>query len=299
MTIPSERAAIGVATDVSGAAMAQDMDTVLLKRVTWGAVFAGIVVALVVQLLLNLLGLGVGLSTVGVHAADNPDAGSFSLAAAIWWIVAGIIASFVGGLVAGRMSGRPLRSTAGWHGVIAWAGTTLVIVWAVTASVGGLLGGAFNALGGAAGGVGSGATALIQSNQPFAQIQQDVQHETGVNDPKAASAAVMNYLKSSTTENPAAAQAARAQAVDDIARAANITPQDANTRLTEWEGQYEQAAAKARQAAEVTRKAVAQASIYGFIALVLGGIAGWLGGMVGTPAREVTVATVSASPYVP
>jgi hypothetical protein len=279
--------------------MAQDMDTVLLKRVTWGAVFAGIVVALVVQLLLNLLGLGVGLSTVGVHAADNPDAGSFSLAAAIWWIVAGIIAAFIGGLVAGRMSGRPLRSTAGWHGLIAWAGTTLVIAWAVAASVGGLLGGAFNTLGGVGAAAGGGATALVQSEQPFAAIQQDVQRATGVNDPKAASAAVMDYLKSATTEDPAEAQAARGEAVASLARAANITPEEANARLTNWEGQYKQVEAKARQAAEVTRKAVAQASIYGFIALVLGGIAGWIGGMVGTPVREVTVATVSASPYVP
>jgi hypothetical protein len=279
--------------------MAQDMDTVLLKRVTWGAVFAGIVVALVVQLLLNLLGLGVGLSTVGVHAADNPDAGSFSLAAAIWWIVAGIIAAFIGGLVAGRMSGRPLRSTAGWHGLIAWAGTTLVIAWAVAASVGGLLGGAFNTLGGVGAAAGDGATALVQSEHPFAAIQQDVQRATGVNDPRAASAAVMDYLKSATTEDPAEAQAARGEAVASLARAANITPEEANARLTNWEGQYKQVEAKARQAAEVTRKAVAQASIYGFIALVLGGIAGWIGGMVGTPVREVTVATVSASPYVP
>jgi hypothetical protein len=288
---------------MSGVAMARDLDTVLLKRVTWGAIFAGIVVALVIQILLNMLGLGIGLSTVGVNAADNPDAGSLSLAAAIWWIVAGIIAAFIGGLVAGRMSGRPLRSTAGWHGLITWAGTTLVVAWAVAASVGGLLGGAFNVLGTAVGGAGAaaggGAAALVQSSDPFASIRQDVQRATGVSDPKAAGAAVMNYLKSTTAENPGEAQAARTQAIDNIARAANITPEEANAHLTEWEAQYRQAEAKARQAAEVTRKAVAQASIYGFIALVLGGIAGWIGGMVGTPMREVTIATPPASPYVP
>jgi hypothetical protein len=298
MTIQSERAAVGVATDVSSAAMAQDIDTVLLKRVTWGAVFAGIVVALVVQLLLNLLGLGVGLSTVGVNAPDNPDAGSLSLAAAIWWIVAGIIAVFIGGLVAGRMSGRPLRSTAGWHGIITWAGTTLVIAWAVAASVGGLLGGAFNALGSATSSA-SAAAALAQPNDPFTHIQQDVQRATVINDPRVASAAVMDYLRSAVTESPADAQAARAQAVDNIARAANITPEEANARLTQWEGQYKQAEIKARDAAEVGRKAVAQASICAFIALVLGGIAGWIGGMLGTPTREVTVITAPASPYVP
>jgi hypothetical protein len=280
--------------------MAQDIDTVLLKRVTWGAVFAGIVVALVVQLMLNMLGLGIGLGAVGVNAPDNPDAASLSLVAALWWIAAGIIAAFLGGLVAGRMSGRPLRSTAGWHGIITWAGTTLVIAWAVAASVGGLLGGAFNAMGSGVGAAAHrGATALVQSQDPIDQIRQDVQGATRVNDPRAASAAVMSYLKSATTDNPAEAQAARARAVDSLARAANITPDEANARLTQWEARYKQAEIKARQAAEATRKAVAQASIYGFIALVLGGIAGWVGGMAGTPVREVTEATVSASPYVP
>ena len=32
-----------------------------LKRISWGAVFAGLVVALVVQLALSLLGLGLGI----------------------------------------------------------------------------------------------------------------------------------------------------------------------------------------------------------------------------------------------
>lgn len=270
----------------------------------WGAIIAGIVVTLVTQILLNMLGIGVGLSTVSLNAADNPDAGTFSLVAAAWWIAAGVIAAFVGGLVAGRLCGRPLRSTAGWHGLIAWAATTLIILWAVTASVGGLIGGAFSALGnvtaGAGAAAGGSATAMIQSNDPFSEIQQDVQRSTGVNDPKALSASVMNYLRSAASDDAAAAQAARQRAVDDLARASNITPEEANARLTNWENEYKQAAEKAKQAAEATRKVVAQASIYGFVALLLGALAGWFGGLAGTPTREITVvATRTTGAYVP
>ena len=37
---------------------AEDQRTILLNEIAWGAVLAGVVVALVTQLLLNMLGLG-------------------------------------------------------------------------------------------------------------------------------------------------------------------------------------------------------------------------------------------------
>lgn len=302
MTISSERAAADIAADASRATFAQDRDTVLLKRVGWGAVIAGIVVTLVAQVLLNMLGIGIGLSAFSVGAADNPAPESFPIAAALWWIISGILAAFIGGLVAGRLSGRPERSTGGWHGVITWAATTLIVLWAVTASIGGLLGSAFSALGGTTAGIGAaagGSAALIEGGDPFSGIRQDVQRATGVNDPKALSASVMHYLRSTTSEDPAAAQAARQRAVDDLARATNITPEEANARLANWETQYRQAAAQAKQAAEATRKVVAQASLYGFAALLLGALAGWLGGAAGAPVRRVTVVVAPPGAYVP
>jgi len=42
-----------------------------LKRISWGAIFAGAVVAVVLGLLLNLLGLGIGLSTFEVGNGDD------------------------------------------------------------------------------------------------------------------------------------------------------------------------------------------------------------------------------------
>ena len=38
----------------------EDARTVLLNRISWGAVLAGVVVGLVVQLILNMIGLGIG-----------------------------------------------------------------------------------------------------------------------------------------------------------------------------------------------------------------------------------------------
>ena len=43
---------------------AEDARTILINQISWGAVLAGVVVALTAQLLLNLLGVGIGLSTI-------------------------------------------------------------------------------------------------------------------------------------------------------------------------------------------------------------------------------------------
>ena len=59
---------------------AEDARTIMLNRVSWGAVLAGVVVALVTQLILNLLGIGIGAATLDPAAglAENPSASSFS-----------------------------------------------------------------------------------------------------------------------------------------------------------------------------------------------------------------------------
>jgi hypothetical protein len=135
--------------------VADDRRTNLLNRISWGAALAGVITALVVQILINMLGVGIGLSSMSAaDTANNPDASSFSTSAGIWYVVSGIVASFVGGAVAGRLCGSPHVNTARWHGFVAWATTTLVIFYLLTSAAGGLIGGAFNALGSTLSGVG-------------------------------------------------------------------------------------------------------------------------------------------------
>ena len=77
-----------------------DAHTIMINRVAWGAIFAGVVVALVVQVLLTMLGAGIGMATLDPASADNPAASTFSISAAIWWMISGIIAAFAGGYIA-------------------------------------------------------------------------------------------------------------------------------------------------------------------------------------------------------
>ena len=95
---------------------ADDIRTIMLNQVAWGAVFAGAAIALVMQIILNMIGLGVGLSTLDVAQGDTPSVGSISVSAGSWFVVSGILAAGLGGYIAGRLSGKASSSTTAYHG---------------------------------------------------------------------------------------------------------------------------------------------------------------------------------------
>ena len=97
----------------------------VVRRISWGAIIAGVVVVLVVQMALMLLGLAIGTATIDPAAADTPGAYALGVGGA-WWLATTAIAVFVGGWVAGRLAGMPSRTDGTLHGVITWAAATLV-----------------------------------------------------------------------------------------------------------------------------------------------------------------------------
>ena len=81
------------AAHMSPVTPAEDARTIILNKVSWGAVLAGVVLSLVLQLILNLLGVGIGAATLDPAGGDNPSASGFSIGAAIWWTLSGGIAA--------------------------------------------------------------------------------------------------------------------------------------------------------------------------------------------------------------
>ena len=284
----------GYATSGAGAAYGDEQRIFWLNRASWGAILAGLVVALVVQLVLNVLGVGIGLSTLDAKvAADNPDAGNAALMATIYVVATGIVASFIGGLAAGRLSGSGKASTAAWHGLTSWAVTTLVVAYLLTSVVGGAVGGTFSALGSVVGGVGKAAASAVGSATGATDgdaLTAKIKSLVNPNDQTAIQDDVTTYVRASISGDTKAADTSRDKAVNDVAKAANISPDDAKTRIDNLVNSTKQtiadAKAKAATAAEAARKATTQAALYGAAAMMLGAIAGALGGGVGRPSRE-------------
>lgn len=267
---------------------AEDARTILVNNVSWGAVFAGVAMALVTMLLLNMLGLGIGVSNITPSASDNPAAGTLSVAAGAWYVVSSLIAAFLGGYTAARMSGRAKGSTAAWHGLITWAMTTLVLLYLLTTAVGGLVGGALSTMTGAVSGIGqTAATAAgvgASSNaDPFSAIANQL--NASGNDTEAMKNAAVAAVKASVTGDQAQADQARDNAAQAIAKAQNISIDDARAKVAQYQQQYrqtvDQTKQKALQAADTAATVVSRGALFGFVALLFGALAGWFGGRSG------------------
>ncbi|WP_295856591.1 hypothetical protein [uncultured Xylophilus sp.] len=105
------------------------------SAISWGAVFAGFVLSLVVYLILSVLGTAIGASAIDPMGDRNPFAG-FGVATGVWAGVTTLIAIAVGGYFAGHLA----RAEGGLHGLLAWALTTLVTVYLVISATGSALG---------------------------------------------------------------------------------------------------------------------------------------------------------------
>ncbi|MCJ2036075.1 PhnA-like protein [Methylobacterium sp. J-068] len=278
---------------------ASDTRTVLLNQVSWGAIFAGAVTALVTQVILNMVGVGVGLSSVGPVAADNPAASTLSMSAGVWFIASGVVAALAGGFIAGRLSGKPIAGAAGLHGLVSWAVTTLVVLYLLTSAVGGIVGGAFSGVTSTLGGAGSlvggtvqtaaqaAAPSLSKISNPLDGIEQSVRQQAAGQDPQAAKDAAVAAIRALFTGDPAQKAQAENRAADALAKAQGIPVDQAKTQIQDYRKQYEEAVATAKQKAEVAavaaKSAATQGAFYGALALILGALAGFLGGRIGAP----------------
>ena len=94
---------------------------------TWSAVLAAVFASLVVQILLTMLGFGIGLLAIDIPTASSAPAGA-GWAAFVWWAVSGIIAAFVGGAVAAANSPDQTGLGRVGHALAAWSVATVVVV---------------------------------------------------------------------------------------------------------------------------------------------------------------------------
>lgn len=127
-------------------------------RLSWGAIFAGFVIATVLQMALSLLGVGLGF--LGWDPGDPLS--NLGIGAGIWFALTAIITMFIGAMTTGRLAGVLTRGDGALHGVVMWALSTLLAIYLVYSGATYVLGGVFGFLGNAVtstvGAVATGAT---------------------------------------------------------------------------------------------------------------------------------------------
>ena len=232
----------------------------LVRRISWGAVFAGAVVALATQLLLGMLGLGIGASTINPTTEQNP-ANGLGTGAAIWFTISTLLSLFAGGMVAGRLAGMPLRADGMLHGLVVWGTSTLLTFYLLTTAIGGIIGGTASILGKGLSVAGQGA---------------------------ATAATAAGNAASSNPDAVGQAQGKLGQ-----------LQTEAQDKIGQLKGQAQANApeieTKARQAGEATASGVSKAALATFVILLLGAIAAAIGGGRAAP-HDLTVARGTARP---
>jgi hypothetical protein len=116
------------------------------KRFSWQPVAAGIAAALAVQVVLGLIGLGVGFA---VNPTPNtlPWHETPTIGALMWAGVSLLTAMFYGGFIAARLTKSTCHHEGVLSGIVTWAGTVLVILFLLANSYGSFLGGASQIMG--------------------------------------------------------------------------------------------------------------------------------------------------------
>ncbi len=262
------------------------------RRISWGAIFAGVVIAVAVQLVMGILGTGIGLSMVDPVQGSTPGAAGFGIGAGLYWLITTVVALGAGGYAAARVSGVTEKFDALVHGLVVWGVTLLLTMYLLTSAVGGIIGGAFRTVGAVAGAAGSTVGAAAPKVAQVAGVDQnDVQAEAAKYltetpadpaqmTPEQAQKEIAKQLPAMARGGADGARA-EARVVDIVAAQRKISRDQAQAQVNQAKAEFVQtkneAVAKAKQAADAAAGAGAKTSFLLVLALLVGAGASALG----------------------
>ena len=253
--------------------------------VSWAAVIAGAFVTAALSLILLSLGTGLGLSSVSPWSNEGASASAISKAAIFWLILMQIIASAMGGYLAGRLRTKwanthtdevYFRDTA--HGFLAWA-VALVITASLLASA------ATSMLGGRAHSgrtdLQTEAAAVSSSNQYFVDALFRSERPTIDRNDVATRGEASRILANALSEGNFP-QDDKAYLTQLVATKTGLNQSDAEKRVDEI-------VAQERQAADTARRALAHLSLWTFLALLIGAFCASYAATIGGRQRDRVV----------
>ena len=269
-------------------------------RLSWGSIFAGVVIAVAVQLVLGILGTGIGLTMVDPVEGTTPGATGFGIGAGLYWLVTTVIALGAGGYAAARVAGVHERFDALVHGRVVWGVTLILTLYLLTSAVGGIIGGAFRTVGAVAGAAGSSVAAAAPKVASIANVDQgDVRSEVAAyltdapTDP--AQMTSEQAQKEIAKQLPALARGgtdgreAESRIVDIVAAQRKISRPEAQAQVTRAKQQFAQskteAVETAKSATDSAAGAAAGTSFVIVLALLIGAIAAGAGATAATRRR--------------
>ncbi|MDD1979210.1 hypothetical protein [Pseudomonas tussilaginis] len=243
--------------------------------VSWAAIFAGAAAAAALSLILVILGAGLGFAATSPWADEGASAEVLGISTIIWLLLTQILASGLGGYIAGRLRVKwanlhgdevYFRDTA--HGFLAWAVATLAAAMLIVGSAGGLLSAgaktgvnemaAVSSVAATPDPMGYFVDSLFRSDRPVS-VSED-----------AANAVAGRILARTIAQGGALGEADRAYLAQLVAQRIDVSQAEAEGRVDQVFAQVQQAKVQAQQAADTAAKAAAWTALWTFIALLCG-----------------------------
>ncbi len=283
------------------------------SAVSWGAIFAGAAAAASLSLILLILGTGLGFSAVSPWSQKGISGGGLGISTIVWLTLTQVIASGLGGYLAGRLRTRWLathqdevyfRDTA--HGFLAWAIASLATAALLTSVIGSITGAGLQAGASVTGAAAAAGASAIKSE--MAKPDADSSYTGYFMDSlfRATPGAGPSIPAGTTTGESAGTRSSGSSqqlseltrifmntlrtgpmAQEDVAYAGQIvaqrtglSQQDAERRVSDvyarMQSRLTAAQNAAREAADTARKAAAIAALWLFVSLLAGAfVASW------------------------
>ena len=277
----------------------------LPPRVSWGAIMAGAVIAVMIGLMLNILGTAIGVTAVDAVEGGTPDASTFGIGAAVWLLLATLIGLGVGAYAAARLSGTADKTDAALHGVGVWAIGFLISAVLVGNLVGGAASSAFTTasslVGGAAQTAGSAVSAVADQVNPQAALDRARAGLSGPSDPARMSTeqrgAEITSILANGVSGGGLSDAQRQRLAALVSAETGIPQQEAAQRVQAYEAEAQrlarEASERATRAADAAATGAATAAYAAFGTLLLGAIVSILAARAG--ARDLVVVRPAAA----
>jgi len=248
-------------------------------KLSWSAIFGGVVTSLGVWALLYSLGLALGLSAINPN--DPSSAKPSGIFAGIWGVVVPLIALFIGGAIAGRGAGLVHRAGGAIHGLVMWGVTTIGGALLVGNLLGSALGGVADLGGGALRGgmqLGQRMDFGLDADDAIKPVNDRLQAE---GKPTVTADQLQNASRDVMKTAVREGRVDRETLVTSIANETQLSRADAEELAGRVENQFNNAKQKvetgALKAADVTGKAfwgVFGALLCGMISAIFGGVFG-------------------------
>lgn len=277
--------------------------------VSWAAIFAGAAGAAALSLILILLGAGLGFAASSPWAGEGASAKTLGISTIAWLLITQILASGLGGYLAGRLRTKwanlhgdevYFRDTA--HGFLAWAVAILVTAVMVAGTAGHLASAGASAAGNAASGAvtvaagaAGGAAANAQGNGSDSNgyfVDSLLRGDTTQPGNSANTGAEVGriFTRSLASEGGQLSADDRTYLAQLVAKRTQLTQQQAEQRVDQVYGQarqaLDQAKVAAQQAADTAAKVAAWTSLWTFIALLCGAFAASVMALFGGRLRD-------------